>query len=160
MIVAIESKIHILVDADACPVKPEIYRVAERHGVAVTLVANSWMAVPRDQDVELIVVGKGFDEADDWIAEHAAETSVVVTADIPLASRCVSSGAQVLSHDGTAHTASSIGNVLATRNLMQELRESGTITGGPKPFSPKARSAFLSALDLAIVRLKRRGFSV
>jgi uncharacterized protein len=159
LIVAVASKIHILVDADACPVKPEIYRVAERHGVSVTLVANSWMAVPRDQDVELIVVGKGFDEADNWIAEHAGESSIVVTADIPLASRCISSGAQVLSHDGKTHTASSIGNVLATRNLMQELREAGTITGGPKPFSPKARSAFLSALDLAIVRVKRRGFS-
>jgi uncharacterized protein len=151
--------IQILVDADACPVKPEIYRVAERHGIPVKLVANSWMAVPRDQAVELVVVGKGFDEADNWIAEQADEACIVITGDIPLASRCVAKGAQVLSHDGTAHTASNIGNVLATRNLMQELREAGTITGGPKPFSPKARSAFLSALDLAIVRLKRRGFN-
>jgi uncharacterized protein len=154
------STIQILVDADACPVKPEIYRVAERHAVPVKLVANSWMAIPRDQDVGLMVVGKGLDEADDWIAEHADEASIVITGDIPLASRCVANGAQVLSNDGTAHTASSIGNVLATRNLMQNLREAGTITGGPKPFSPKTRSAFLSALDLAIVRLKRRGFSV
>jgi uncharacterized protein len=152
-------KIQILVDADACPVKPEIYRVAERHTVAVTLVANSWMAVPRDLDVELVVVGKGFDEADNWIAERTDEVCIVVTGDIPLAGRCIAKGAQVLSHDGTAHTASNIGNVLATRNLMQELREAGTITGGPRPFSPKARSAFLSALDLAIVRLKRRGFN-
>jgi uncharacterized protein len=152
-------KIQILVDADACPVKPEIYRVAERHSVAITLVANSWMSVPRDQDVGLIVVGKGFDEADHWIAERTDEACIVITGDVPLASRCVAKGAQVLSHDGTAHTASTIGNVLATRNLMQDLREAGTITGGPKPFSPKARSAFLSALDLAIVRLKRRGVS-
>lgn len=151
--------IQILVDADACPVKPEVYRVAERHSVIVKLVANSWMAIPRDQDVELVVVRKGFDEADNWIAEHANEACIVVTGDIPLASRSVAKGAQVLSHDGTAHTANSIGNVLATRNLMQDLREAGEITGGPKPFSPKARSAFLSALDLAIVRLKRRGFS-
>lgn len=151
--------IEILVDADACPVKPEIYRVAERHGVFVRLVANAHMAVPRDVGVALTVVGKGFDEADDWIAGHAHEASIVITADIPLANRCVGKSAQVLSPDGTAHTASSIGNVLATRNLMQDLREAGTITGGPKPFSPKARSAFLSALDLAIVRLKRRGFS-
>ncbi len=153
------APIEILVDADACPVKSEIYRVAERHGVFVRLVANSHMAVPRDSNVTLTVVGKGFDEADDWIAVHTGETSIVITADIPLASRCVAKGAQVLSPDGKLHTASSIGNVLATRNLMQDLREAGTITGGPKPFSPKARSAFLSALDLAIVRLKRRGFS-
>lgn len=137
-----------------------MYRVAERHGAQVTLVANSWMAVPRDLEVKLVVVGKGFDEADNWIVENTHEGCVVVTGDIPLASRCVAKGAQVLSHDGTAHTANSIGNVLATRNLMQELREAGAITGGPKPFSAKARSAFLSALDLAIVRLKRRGFSV
>jgi uncharacterized protein len=153
------APIEILVDADACPVKAEIYRVAERHDVFVRLVANSHMAVPRDLNVALTVVGKGFDEADNWIADHAHEASIVVTTDIPLASRCVAKNAQVLSPDGKVHTASSIGNVLATRNLMQELREAGTITGGPKPFSPKARSAFLSALDLAIVRLKRRGFS-
>lgn len=152
-------RIRILVDADACPVKPETYRVAERHGVPVKLVANSWMMVPRDQNVELVVVGKGFDEADDWIAERADKACIVITGDIPLASRCVAKDALVLSHDGTAHTPNSIGNVLATRNLMQELREAGTITGGPKPFSPKARSAFLSALEVAIMRLKRRGFS-
>jgi uncharacterized protein len=153
------APIEILVDADACPVKSEIYRVAERHSVFVRLVANSHMAVPRDSKVALTVVGRGFDEADDWIAVHAHEASIVITADIPLASRCVAKNAQVLAPDGTVHSASSIGNVLATRNLMQELREAGTITGGPKPFSPKARSAFLSALELAIVRLKRRGFS-
>lgn len=151
--------IQIYVDADACPVKPEIYRVAERHGIFVRLIANAHMAVPRDPNVALTVVGKGFDEADDWIADRAHDACIVITADIPLASRCVAKGAQVLSPDGKLHTASSIGNVLATRNLMQDLREAGTITGGPKPFSPKARSAFLSALDLAIARLKRRGFS-
>ena len=106
-----------------------------------------------------MIVGKGFDEADDWIAERASAGSVVVTADIPLASRAVAKGAQVISPTGKTFTENSIGNVLATRNLMQDLREAGTITGGPKPFSPKDRSSFLSALDLAIVRLKRAGFT-
>jgi uncharacterized protein len=155
-----DSRIGILVDADACPVKAEIYKVAERHSVSVVLVANSYMAIPRDNDVKLVVVGKGFDEADDWIAERAGASSVVVTADIPLASRCVASGAQVISTTGRVFTENSIGNVLATRNLMQDLREAGSITTGPKPFSPKDRSAFLSALDIAIVRLKRAGFTV
>ena len=154
-----ESKICVFVDADACPVKAEIYKVAERHSVSVVLVANSYMAVPRDADVKLIVVGKRFDEADDWIAERAGASSVVITADIPLASRCVASGAQVISSTGRVFTENSIGNVLATRNLMQDLREAGTITTGPKPFSPKDRSAFLSALDIALVRLKRAGFT-
>jgi uncharacterized protein len=154
-----DNKICVFVDADACPVKAEIYKVAERHSVSVVLVANSYMAVPRDADVKLIVVGKRFDEADDWIAERAGAASVVITADIPLASRCVASGAQVISPTGRVFTENSIGNVLATRNLMQDLREAGTITTGPKPFSPKDRSAFLSALDIAIVRLKRAGFT-
>jgi uncharacterized protein len=152
-------RITILVDADACPVKQEIYKVAERHTVKTLLVANSGMAIPRDADVELVIVGKGFDEADDWIAERACSAHVVVTADIPLASRCIAKGAQVISPTGKIFTESSIGNVLATRNLMQDLREAGTITSGPKPFSPKDRSAFLSALDVAINRLKRAGFT-
>ncbi len=150
--------ITILVDADACPVKSEIYKVAERHDVKVVLVANSFMAIPRDAGVELVVVGKGFDEADDWIAERAGAASVVITADIPLASRCVAKGAPVIAPDGRHFTPQSIGNVLATRNLMQSLREAGSITTGPKPFAAKDRSAFLSTLDLAIVRLKRAGF--
>jgi uncharacterized protein len=153
------SRIEILVDADACPVKQEIYKVAERHGIGTLLVANSAMAFPRAGAVELVVVGKGFDEADDWIAERAGPANVVVTADIPLASRCVAKGAQVISPTGKIFTESSIGNVLATRNLMQDLREAGTITSGPKPFSAKDRSAFLSALDVAINRLKRAGFT-
>ncbi len=150
----------ILVDADACPVKAEIYKVAERHAVKVLIVANSFIAIPRDEGrIERVVVGKGFDEADDWIAERASASSIVITADIPLASRSVTKGAQVISPTGKIFTENSIGNVLATRNLMQDLREAGTITGGPKPFSPKDRSAFLSALDLSIVRLKRAGFT-
>ncbi len=152
-------RIEILVDADACPVKQEIYKVAERHAIKTLLVANSAMAFPRGGAVELVTVGKGFDEADDWIAERVGASHVVVTADIPLASRCVAKGAQVISPTGKIFTESSIGNVLATRNLMQDLREAGTITSGPKPFSAKDRSAFLSALDVAINRLKRAGFT-
>ena len=153
------APIEILVDADACPVKQEIYKVAERHALKTLLVANSAMAFPRGGSVELVVVGKGFDEADDWIAERAGPANVVVTADIPLAGRCVAKGAQVISPTGKIFTESSIGNVLATRNLMQDLREAGTVTTGPKPFSAKDRSAFLSALDVAINRLKRAGFT-
>jgi uncharacterized protein YaiI (UPF0178 family) len=152
-------RIEIIVDADACPVKQEIYKVAERHGVKTLLVANSMMAFPRGGAVELVTVGKGFDEADDWIAERACAAHAVITADIPLASRCVAKGALVISPTGNIFTKSTIGNVLATRNLMQDLREAGTITSGPKPFSAKDRSAFLSALDIAVNRLKRAGFS-
>jgi uncharacterized protein len=154
-----QTRIEILVDADACPVKQEIYKVAERHAIGTLIVANSVMSVPRDGSVELVTVGKGFDEADDWITNRAGPANVVVTADIPLASRCVAKGAQVISPTGKIFTESSIGNVLATRNLMQDLREAGTITSGPKPFSAKDRSAFLSALDVAINRLKRAGFT-
>ncbi|MEK1888784.1 MAG: YaiI/YqxD family protein [Phyllobacterium sp.] len=151
--------ITIYVDADACPVKPEIYRVAERHGVKVYVVSNSFMAIPRDPRIERVIVSDGFDAADDWIAARVSRGDVVVTADIPLASRCVKAGADVISPTGRPFTEASIGNTLATRNLMEELRSAGQITGGPRPFSPKDRSAFLSALDLAVVRLKRAGFS-
>ncbi|SDP48091.1 hypothetical protein SAMN05428967_2316 [Phyllobacterium sp. YR620] len=152
------NKITIYVDADACPVKAEIYRVAERHGVKVYVVSNSFMAIPRDPMIERVIVSDGFDAADDWIAERVHRGDIVVTADIPLASRCVKAGADAISPTGRAFTEASIGNTLATRNLMEELRQAGQITGGPRPFSPKDRSAFLSALDLAIVRLKRAGF--
>lgn len=149
----------IFVDADACPVKSEIYRVAERYGVQVMIVANSFIAIPRDVErVERVVVPSGLDVADDWIAERSRPGSIVITADIPLASRTVNAGAIAIAPNGRTHTASSIGNTLATRNLMDSLRSAGEITGGPAPFAPKDRSAFLSALDLAIVRLKREGF--
>ena len=150
--------IEIYVDADACPVKAETYRVAERHGVRVFVVANSFVPVPRSELVERVVVGSGFDAADDCIAERARRGAIVVTADVPLASRCIKAGADVIGPTGRPFTESSIGLALATRNLMQDLRASGTVTGGPRPFSAKDRSAFLSALDLAIVRLKRAGF--
>ncbi|MCX5515683.1 YaiI/YqxD family protein [Kaistia algarum] len=148
----------VYVDADACPVKAEIYKVAERHRLDVFVVANSPIAVPRESWIQRIVVPGGLDVADDWIAERAVRGDVVVTADIPLADRCVKAGADVISPTGKAFTEASIGMTLATRNLMEELRSAGTITGGPRPFAPKDRSAFLSALDLAIVRLKRAGF--
>ena len=155
--------IAIYVDADACPVKQEVYRVAERHarkGVAlkVFVVSNSPIAVPRDALIERVVVGAGMDEADNWIAERAGRGDIVITADVPLASRCVKTGAAVIAPNGRPFTADSIGMTLATRNLMDSLRSAGEITGGPKPFSARDRSAFLAALDQAIVRLKRDGF--
>jgi uncharacterized protein YaiI (UPF0178 family) len=150
--------LEIFVDADACPVKAEIYRVADRHRVQVYVVANSFIAVPKDPLIERIVVGSGFDAADDWIAERARRGSIVITADIPLASRCVKAGADVIGPTGKPFSEASIGMALATRNLMEDLRAMGEVSGGPKPFSPRDRSAFLSALDVAINRLKRGGF--
>ncbi len=157
---ATRQPILVLIDADACPVKDETYRVAERHGVKTTVVANSGIHVPRDPLIERVVVASGLDVADDWIAERARPGVVVITADIPLAARCVKAGASVIAPNGKPFTEASIGMVLATRNLMDQLRSAGEITGGPKPFAPKDRSAFLSALDLALVRLKRAGFGV
>ncbi len=150
--------IEIYVDADACPVKAEVYRVAGRHGLKVHIVSNSFINVPRDPLIERVIVGAGPDAADDWIAERAGRGSIVITADIPLASRCVKAGADVIGPTGRPFTENSVGMALATRNLMDELRQAGAVTGGPKPFSAKDRSAFLSALDLALVRLKRAGF--
>lgn len=149
----------ILVDADACPVKPEIYRVAERHGLRVFVVSNAPIAIPRDPSIERIVVPGGMDKADDWIAERARPGAIAVTADIPLASRVVKAGAVAIAPDGRTFTEDSIGMALAARNLMDDLRSAGAATRGPPPFSAKDRSAFLSSLDLAIVRLKRAGFA-
>ncbi len=149
--------ITVYVDADACPVKAEIYRVAERHRVRVLVVSNSLIAIPRDPLIERVVVEAGPDVADDWIAGRAARGAVVVTADIPLAARCVRAGATVLSPTGKLFDDGAIGMALATRNLMDDLRSTGQITGGPRPFAPKDRSAFLSALDLALTRIKRAG---
>jgi uncharacterized protein len=151
--------ITIYVDADACPVKPEVYRVAERHGLRVFVVGNTPIAVPRDPLIERVVVAAGMDAADDWIAERAAEGAIVVTQDIPLAARVVKAGGIAIAPNGKPFSESSIGMALATRNLMDSLRSAGEITGGPKPFSPKDRSAFLQSLDREIVRLKRSGFA-
>ena len=151
--------IQILVDADACPVKDEVYKVAARHNVKTIIVANSWITIPRDLLIERVVVPAGLDIADDWIAERARRAIVVITSDIPLAARCTKTGADVIAPNGKAFTEQSIGMALATRNLMDQLRSSGETTGGPPPFSARDRSTFLSALDLALVRLKRAGFS-
>jgi uncharacterized protein YaiI (UPF0178 family) len=134
--------------------------VAERHGVRVYVVANSFINVPHDPLIERVLVGSGFDAADDWIAERVHRGAIVVTADVPLASRCINAGADVIGPTGKPFTEASIGMALATRNLLDGLRVGGEITGGPKPFSARDRSSFLSALDLAIVRLKRAGFGV
>jgi uncharacterized protein YaiI (UPF0178 family) len=155
---ASSKPITIYVDADACPVKNEIYRVAERHGIKVIVVSNSPIAVPRDPLIERVVVAAGMDEADNFIAERVSRGDIVITADIPLASRCVKAGAAAIAPTGRAFTEESIGMVLSTRNLMDSLRSAGAITSGPKSFSPRDRSSFLSALDQAIVRLKRAGF--
>jgi uncharacterized protein YaiI (UPF0178 family) len=158
--------IEIYVDADACPVKNEIYRVAERHGLKVTVVSNAPIMVPREASarpsasstrfwIERVVVGSAMDAADDWIAERAGQGDIVITADVPLASRGVKAGAVVIAPNGKPFDENSIGMTVATRNLLHELRSAGEITGGPKPFEPRDRSRFLSALDQAIVRLKR-----
>jgi hypothetical protein len=151
------KSITIYVDADACPVKHEIYRVAARHGLKTVIVSNSPIAVPHDPLIERVVVAAGMDKADDWIAERVTRGDVLVTADIPLASRGVKAGASVIAPNGKAFTEDSIGGALATRNLLDSLRSAGEITGGPKSFSPRDRSAFLGALDQAIARLKRAG---
>jgi uncharacterized protein YaiI (UPF0178 family) len=151
--------IAIYVDADACPVKQEVYRVAERHGLKVYVVSNSPIAVPREPFIERVVVAAGMDAADDWIAERATRGAIVVTQDIPLAARAVKAGAVAIAPNGKPFSESSIGMTLATRNLMDQLRSAGEITGGPKPFAPKDRSAFLQSLEREIVRLKRSGFA-
>jgi uncharacterized protein len=149
--------ITIHVDADACPVKAEIYKVAERHGVPVLVVSNSFINIPRHPLFQRVIVGEGLDVADDWIAERVGPGSIVITADIPLADRCIKAGAIAIAPNGKPFTPDSIGMALATRNLMTDLREAGAVTGGPRPFSPRDRSSFLSELDLAIRRLRRSG---
>ncbi len=147
--------IRIYVDADACPVKAEVFRVAERHGLKVHVVANAPIAVPRVTSIMLEVVGAGPDAADDWIAARAGPRAIVITADVPLASRCVKAGASVIAPNGRRFTEASIGMDLATRNLMTGLRSAGHATRGPKPLTPRDRSAFLQGLHEAIVRLQR-----
>ena len=147
--------LRIFIDADACPVKDEVYRVAARYGLSVCVVANSPIQVPRAPGIERVVVPAGPDVADDWIAERANADVIVVTADIPLASRCVKAGADVLSPSGKRFDESSVGLALANRNLMDHLRSTGLATSGPKPFGARDRSNFLGALDNAVVRWRR-----
>ncbi len=149
------TEIQILVDADACPVKDEIYRVAERYDIKVLIVANSYMRFPRDQQIELVVVSADFDAADDYIAEQATANSIVITADILLADRCIKSSATVIGNSGKLFTEDSIGGAIATRAIMADLRAGGDAVGGPPPFSKTDRSRFLQALDQAIVRLRQ-----
>ncbi len=147
----------ILVDADACPVKEEIYKVAFRHEVPVSIVSNAWLRVPQHPLIERVVVDASFDAADDWIAERAGAETVVVTADILLADRCLKAGATAIAPSGKPFTTSSIGAAVATRAIMADLRAGmGDGIGGPPPFSKADRSRFLSALDEALVRLKRQ----
>lgn len=150
------AAIRIFVDADACPVKPEIYRVAERYALHVYVVANAFMAVPRSEAIERIVVREGPDVADDWIVERVTASDIVVTADIPLAGRSLRKGATVIGPTGKPFDDNSIGMALATRDLLTDLRSAGATTRGPPPLSRQDISRFLSALDLAVTRLKRK----
>jgi uncharacterized protein YaiI (UPF0178 family) len=147
----------IYIDADACPVKEEIYRVAARYGLKVWVVANGWMRIPESPLIERVTVTEGLDVADDWIVDHAGIGDIVVTSDIPLADRCVKQGARVLAPTGRPFTPESIGNDLATRNLLTELRDTGQIRGGGRPFGKQDRSRFLGALDNLIQAVRRTG---
>ncbi|WP_084397798.1 YaiI/YqxD family protein [Henriciella aquimarina] len=149
------GELRIYVDADACPVKDEVYKVALRHGLPVTIVANSFMRVPQHRLFTRITVAEGPDVADDWIAERADTDTVVITADILLAQRCLEAGARVLSPKGKAFTENSIGQQVATRAIMEDLRATGEQTSGPAAFKSADRSNFLSALEVELQRLKR-----
>ncbi len=146
----------IYVDADACPMKEETYRVAKRYDLKVYLVSNSWMRSPDDDRIELVLVDDGFDAADDWVAEHATEGDIVITADIPLAARCLAKGARVLGSKGREFTEESIGEALARRELLSQLREMGEMTGGPAPLEKRDRSEYLQRLDQVIQALRRK----
>jgi len=147
--------LEIYIDADACPVKDETYRVALRHGLAVWVVANSYVQTPREGTVRLVTVKAGDDQADDWIAARVGPRDIVITADIPLASRALAQGARVLGPRGREFTPDGIGDALASRELSSTLREMGLQTGGPAPFSKQDRSAFLNKLDALAHAIKR-----
>lgn len=147
----------IYVDADACPVKDEVYRVAGRYGLKVFVVSNGWMRIPESPLIERVTVTEGLDRADDWIAERCGQGDIVIATDVPLADRCVKAGARVIAPNGRPFTESSIGSDLAVRNLMTVLRETGEIQGGGRPFGKQDRSRFLQALDTTIQAIKRTG---
>ncbi len=146
----------IFVDADACPVKEEVYRVARRYGLKVYVISNGGVRVPAGPLIEMVVVEAGPDVADDWIVARAESGDIVITADIPLAHRCLQTGAEVIGPTGRAFTLNSIGAAMAQRGLMEHLRSTGEITGGPKPFAAGDRSRFLQTLDEAVNRVKRK----
>ncbi len=148
--------VSLFIDADACPVKEECYKVARRYGLPVFVVSNSFLQVPREPGIERVVVDAGPDVADDWIAERAGPTDIVVTQDIPLASRCLERGAQALASNGRPFTPDGIGMALASRSIAEHLRSTGEVTRGPPPFQASDRSRFLSALDEAVNRARRR----
>lgn len=146
----------IYVDADACPVKDEVFRVAQRRELDVILVSNKWMKTPASKQIRLEVVGGKFDAADDWIADHVEAGDIVITADIPLAARCLEKDALVLGPKGRTFTKDNIGDIMATREVMSHLRDMGTMTGGPAPFQKKDRSRFLQVLDRMIQSVKSK----
>ena len=145
----------IFVDADGCPVKEEIYRVAKRYELLVTVVSNARMRTPQAGWLKTVIVGAHPDAADDWIVAHAGENDIVISADIPLASRCLQKGARVLGPSGRVFSADNIGDALASRELMSQLRDQGTMTGGPAPFGKRDRSRFLQRLDETVQALRR-----
>ena len=147
------SRLQILVDADACPVKDEIYKVAWRREVPVTVVSNAWLRVPDHPLIERVVVSDKFDAADDWIVEHCGARTIVVTGDILLADRCIKQAATVIAPNGKPFTSASIGGAVATRAIIADLRAGAGVTAGPAPFARADRSRFLQALDTALVRL-------
>jgi uncharacterized protein YaiI (UPF0178 family) len=151
--------LNIYVDGDACPVKDEVFRVAERHNLKVYLVANSWLRIGAKPFVEQVVVSQGPDVADDWIAERISDGDIVITSDIPLADRCLKNAARALAPTGKPFTPDSIGMALAVRNLMNDLRETGEVTGGNASFTKQDRSHFLSELEAQITAIKLQGLS-
>ncbi len=150
-----KTVLDIYVDADACPVKHEVYKVAKRHGLQVTLVSNSPLRIPAQSGIKLIMVDDQSDAADDWIVGHLSDKDIVITADIPLASRCLHQGARVVGPTGAPFTDANIGAALATRDLLSDLRGAGATTGGPPPFQQRDRSRFLHSLDQIILEIKR-----
>lgn len=145
----------IYIDADACPVKDEVYKVAQRYSLKVTLVANNYMRVPSGDWIKLVVVDRGLDEADDWIVDKVEKDDIVITGDIPLAARCLDEGARVLGHKGRPFTSENVSESLATRQLLSQLRDQGIMMGGPPPFAKKDRSLFLEQFDQMINSIKR-----
>jgi uncharacterized protein YaiI (UPF0178 family) len=150
------AAIEIFIDADACPVKDEIYKVAQRYGLKTWVVSNAFMMIPKSPMIERVIVDAGPDVADDWIAEHVSPGDVAVTNDIPLAERVLNAGGHAVSPNGRPFTENSIGAAIAQRALMEQLRSTGDILGGPKPFAPADRSRFLQALDEIIQKERRK----